>query len=305
MNLNHLKLFLAVAEQESILAASRVLGIPNSTLARQLKAFERQLGQQLILRSTRHLRLTAEGRALAERARPLIEELEDLGDDVKSHQGTLSGTLTVAIPSEFGVTWLNGCIAQFTKAHPSLELECITSMAPLDPVRRDVHVSIAYHRGDKADSTQVIRPLLTMKSSVVIAPSLLGDRSPPATIKALAGEPCISTLTALKANPWVFLDDRGQAVTLRTTSRYRVDSSQMLISGALAGIGYAIIPTAFCEPYLATGELIELTLDHTPAPLEIVAIYPDRNGISTRTRAFVDLIEAELKRSVGALEVPS
>ncbi|MCM2130628.1 LysR family transcriptional regulator [Larsenimonas rhizosphaerae] len=295
MNLDHLKLFVAVAEQESILAASKMLDIPNSTLSRQIKNLEGQLGQQLVLRSTRHLRLTAEGRALYERARPLVAALSDIGHEVKSRHGRLSGTLTVAIPSEFCVTWLNRGIAEFSRQHPELALECITSMAPLDPVRRDVHVSIAYHRGDRQSSNMVVRPLLSLASSVVATPELLARYAAPSRISELAELPCISTLTALKSNPWVFIDDKGQAVSLKLPSRYKVDSSQMLISGALAGIGFAIIPTAFCASHLASGELVELTLDCQPAPLDIVAIYPNRNSISVRARAFVDMVKTELR----------
>ncbi|MHB0776018.1 LysR family transcriptional regulator [Halomonas sp. WWR20] len=301
MNLNYLKIFIAVAQQGSILSASKALNIPKSTVARHLEQLEKQLSQQLVLRNTRHLRLTAEGHYLYQRAKDIIGNLEEIEHEMKDNEGKLSGRITVSIPSEFGVRWLNESIANFVAENTEISIDCITSMAPLDPVRRDIDVSICYHRGKLSDSGMVIRSLVSMRSSIVVAPSVIKTYGRPTTAQALSRLPCISTLTALEANPWHFLDQEGRRTSLDVTTRYRVDSSMMLIAGARAGIGFAIIPYEFCKNSIASGELVELTLDLTPAPLEIVAIHPDRHSITHRTRAFVDVVEAQLKAHTSPL----
>ncbi|MCK0746241.1 LysR family transcriptional regulator [Chromohalobacter nigrandesensis] len=294
MNLDYLKVFVAIARQGSILAASRALAMPKSTVARHLDQLESQLSHQLVLRNTRHLRLTAEGQRLYHLAKDIIGDLEEVEHEMKDRHGRLSGKITVAIPSEFGVKWLNESIADFVADHPDIAIDCITSMAPLDPVRRDVDVSICYHRGKLSDSGMVVRPLVSMRSAVVAAPSVIARHGRPASVQALSHLPCISTLTALQSNPWHFIDAEGRTIALDVPTRYRVDSSLMLIAGARAGIGYAIIPYEFCQESIESGDLIELALDLKPAPLEIVAIHPDRKSISTRTRAFVDIVEKQL-----------
>ncbi|WP_162617939.1 LysR family transcriptional regulator [Salinicola halophilus] len=301
MNLNHLRIFVSVAEQGSILAASKALGVPKSTVARQLAQFETELAQPLVLRNTRHLRLTPSGRRLYERAHCLIAALEELENDLGESDDALSGKLTVAIPSEFAVRWLNDGVAAFVAAHPGVALDCVTSMAPLDPVKRDVDVSISYHRGKLADSAMVVRSLVTMESVVVAAPSVIAEHGRPGSIHELTTLPCLSTLTALEANPWHFLDASGQAISLKVPARYRVDSSTLLIAGARAGIGFAIIPRHFCQPWIDAGELLEIALDLTPAPLEIIAIHPDRHGITARARAFVDLVQSRLRQEPGLI----
>ncbi|MCK0713624.1 LysR family transcriptional regulator [Chromohalobacter sarecensis] len=294
MNLDYLKVFVAIARQGSILAASRALAMPKSTVARHLDQLESQLSHQLVLRNTRHLRLTAEGQRLYHLAGDIIGDLEEIEHEMKNRHGNLSGRITVAIPSEFGVKWLNESIADFVADHPDIAIDCITSMAPLDPVRRDVDVSICYHRGKLSDSGMVVRPLVSMRSAVVAAPSVIARHGRPASVQELSHLPCISTLTALQSNPWHFIDAEGRTIALDVPTRYRVDSSLMLIAGARAGIGYAIIPYEFCQESIGSGDLIELALDLKPAPLEIVAIHPDRKSISTRTRAFVDIVEKQL-----------
>ncbi|MEC8916423.1 LysR family transcriptional regulator [Salinicola sp. LHM] len=294
MNLDYLKVFTAIAKQGSILAASKAMGIPKSTVARQLRQLEKQLSRQLVLRNTRHLRLTDEGQRLYQKVKGLIGDLEEVEHDMKGRLGKLSGKITVAIPSEFGVKWLNESIATFAANHPDIAIDCITSMAPLDPVRRDVDVSICYHRGKLSDSGMVVRPLVSMRSAVVAAPSIIANYGRPASVHELSQLPCISTLTALQANPWHFIDAEGRTIALDVPTRYRVDSSLMLIAGARAGIGFAIIPYEFCTESIESGDLIELALDLNPAPLEIVAIHPDRKSISQRTRAFLDVVEQQL-----------
>ncbi|WP_447528668.1 LysR family transcriptional regulator [Vreelandella sp. TE19] len=298
MNLNYLKIFVVVADQGSITAASKALGIPNSTVARQLTQLENQLGKQLILRSTRHLRLTEEGKSIYQKAASLIAELDEVENEIKSEQGYLSGKITLAIPSEFGVKWLNEILAEFALVHPNVSIECITSMAPLDPVRRDIDISIAYHRGNFEDSSLIMRKLVKLESVVVASPALIKSHGIPEKVQELPGLPCISTLLALEQNPWHFIGKNGALFHLSIESRYKVDSSQMLIAGAIKGIGYAIIPRVFCEQHLATGELVEIPLDHTPAPLEIVAIYPNRS-INYRSRWLVEEIANALTQQLG------
>lgn len=295
MNLNFLKIFITVARQGSLLAASKSLGMSNSTIGRQLAQFEEQMGMQLVLRNTRHLRLTDDGKKLYERTEGLIAELDEIKNEIKAEDGEISGKITISIPSEFGVKWLNTCIADFAAEHKNISIECITSMAPLDPIRRDVDVSITYHRGKFDDSGMVMRPLLKLPSVVVAAPKLIAKHGIPHSVEQLRDLPCISTLLALKANPWHFLDEDSGSLCLNINSSYKVDSSQMLISGAVAGIGYAIIPYAFCQDQIRSGKLVTIDLDYKPAPLEVVAIFPNRS-IAHRSRALVDKIELTLTR---------
>ncbi|MCP1314089.1 MULTISPECIES: LysR family transcriptional regulator [unclassified Halomonas] len=293
MNLNHLKVFIVVAEQGSVLAASKALGVPNSTVARQLAQFEEQLGMQLVLRSTRYLRLTDEGKRIYAKTAALVEQLDEVENQITSEQGSLAGKITLAVPSEFGAQWLDTAIAEFAIEHPRVSIECITSMAPLDPVRRDIDVSIAYHRGNFEDSSLIMRKLLRLESVVVAAPHLIEKHGTPCSIKALERLPCISTLLALKENPWHFMGAKQRLFHVNVGSRYKVDSSRMLITGALKGIGYAIIPRVFCEEHIGEGRLVELELDYPPAPLEVVAIYPNRS-INHRSRLLVKKIAQTL-----------
>ncbi|WP_077927177.1 LysR family transcriptional regulator [Wohlfahrtiimonas populi] len=77
MNLNALKIFVAVVERGSFIGASRTLNIPSSNISRAVTQLEQQLQYQLLVRSTRQLRLTEFGDVLFTSAKPLINGMNE------------------------------------------------------------------------------------------------------------------------------------------------------------------------------------------------------------------------------------
>ena len=83
MELEQLRIFLAVAEHESFSAAARALFVSHSTTSRAVAALERELGAALLLREGRTVRLTREGEILQAEAKRLLEQVEELKAAVK------------------------------------------------------------------------------------------------------------------------------------------------------------------------------------------------------------------------------
>ena len=83
MELEQLRIFLAVAEHRSFSAAARALFVSHSTTSRAVAALERELGAALLLREGRTVRLTREGEILQAEAKRLLEQVEELKVAVK------------------------------------------------------------------------------------------------------------------------------------------------------------------------------------------------------------------------------
>ena len=83
MELEQLRIFLAVAEHQSFSAAARALFVSHSTTSRAVAALERELGAALLLREGRTVRLTREGEILQAEAKRLLEQVEELKAAVK------------------------------------------------------------------------------------------------------------------------------------------------------------------------------------------------------------------------------
>ncbi|EJO32366.1 LysR family transcriptional regulator [Achromobacter marplatensis] len=172
-------------------------------------------------------------------------------------------------------------------------------MTGLEVLREDVDLSIVFHRGHQEDSAFITRELATLPSIVVAAPSLLAKTGMPRHVRELKSLPCITTLSALKGQPWQFQDASGDIVKVPVRSRYRVNSGELAVAGAREGIGFAIVAAYPCQDDLATGRLQEVSLDLRPAPLQLLGAYSHRHSVTARVRALLDLIQVRLAGSAS------
>lgn len=293
LDLNTVRVYVAVVDEQSFAGASRLLAMPSSNVSRHVAALERRLGTRLLERSTRHLRMTEAGRLLYERAKPLLDTLLSTQEELGAVQRELRGPLKMCMPGE-APRLLAPILAEFCSLHPGIELECDTRMTGLEVLREDVDLSIVFHRGHQEDSAFITRELATLPSIVVAAPSLLAQTGMPRHVRELKSLPCITTLSALKGQPWQFQDAAGNIVKVPVRSRYRVNSGELAVAGARQGIGFAIVAAHPCQEDLAAGRLQELPLDLRPAPLKLLGAYSHRHSVTARVRALLELIQLRL-----------
>lgn len=121
----------------------------------------------------------------------------------------------------------------------------------------------------------------------------------PRHVRELKSLPCITTLSALKGQPWQFQDAAGEIVKVPVRSRYRVNSGELAVAGARQGIGFAIVAAYPCQEDLATGRLQEVSLDLRPAPLQLLGAYSHRHSVTARARALLELIQVRLSGSIS------
>lgn len=293
LDLNAVRVYAAVVDEQSFAGAARLLAMPSSNVSRHVAALERRLGTRLLERSTRHLRMTEAGRLLYERAKPLLDALLSTQEELGAVQRELRGPLKMCIPGE-AARLLGPILAEFCSLHPGIELECDTRMTGLEILREDVDLSIVFHRGHQEDSAFITRELATLASIVVAAPSLLARTGIPRHVRELKSLPCITTLSALKGQPWQFQDTAGDIIKVPVRSRYRVNSGELAVAGARQGIGFAIVAAYPCQEDLAAGRLQEVALDLRPAPLKLLGAYSHRHSVTARVRALLELIQVRL-----------
>lgn len=87
MELEQLRIFAAAAREGSLSGAARELYISHSTVSRTVTALERELGTQLMERSSHALRLTAAGEVLLEEGERLLRGAEAAACRVREMAG--------------------------------------------------------------------------------------------------------------------------------------------------------------------------------------------------------------------------
>ena len=102
LRFDDLQLFVRAADLGSLSAAARVMDLSPAVASAALKRIEQQLGTRLLARSTRSLRLTAEGEGFLEYARASLSALDEGRRLLASGQDQVSGVLQLSAPSDFG-----------------------------------------------------------------------------------------------------------------------------------------------------------------------------------------------------------
>lgn len=112
-DLKPVRVFLKVAELSSFSDASRVLGMTPASVTRIVAKLEADLGQQLLLRTTRAVSLTTAGALVAARYRPVLEQFDRVTDEVTRTTMPDSGHLSINAPISLGLRLLPDLIVQF------------------------------------------------------------------------------------------------------------------------------------------------------------------------------------------------
>jgi LysR family transcriptional regulator, carnitine catabolism transcriptional activator len=146
MNLTQrqLSMFIITAKQGNVSRASELLHISQPALTRALKEFERQLGFELFVRTTRRLQLTLRGEQFLPTATRLLKQMELALEDLKNQSKGLSGSLSIAVGTAFGATIL-------AKSHPGLRVDVIDDNSAgitQRVVRAEVELGIGTPVGD-------------------------------------------------------------------------------------------------------------------------------------------------------------
>ena len=120
MNLepNDLLLFARVVDEGSFSRAAERLGLPKSTVSRRVAALEAQLGERLLLRTTRKLTVTDFGLAVLEHAHHVVEDVAAAASLAQNRQVEPSGRLRVTMPSDLANIVLAPLLAEFVVSVP-------------------------------------------------------------------------------------------------------------------------------------------------------------------------------------------
>ncbi|MEZ6968957.1 LysR family transcriptional regulator [Aeromonas sp. S11(2024)] len=294
MELNALKIFIAVVENSSFVGASKTLQIPTSNVSRSISQLEEALNLQLIERSTRHMKLTQSGQLLYTRVKPLLESLEQTEAELTSQQIQLKGPLRICIPNEAGPKLLGTAIADFACQHPEITISCITNLSGLESLREDLDMAIIIHRGKMDDCDYIASHLTTIPCTVVGSPSLIQKWGLPNHTSQLKTLPCITTVSALKGMPWQFTRTGSEFSTIQVNEHYRVNSGELALKAAIAGVGFAILAKVSCQEFINDGSLVEIELELPAAPLQLFAVYANRQYLPAKTRVFIEFVRQNI-----------
>jgi DNA-binding transcriptional LysR family regulator len=130
MELRHLRYFVVVAEELNLTRAAAKLHVAQPALSRQMHDLEDELQTPLFARTRAGVELTRAGRAFYPKARGILAQTADAMNEARTAAGAVSGRLGLGYPSGLHLNYLAPLIADFRKAHPTVEFDFFHALPP-------------------------------------------------------------------------------------------------------------------------------------------------------------------------------
>jgi DNA-binding transcriptional LysR family regulator len=285
-----LRLFVRVARRGSFSAASRELGVPQSTVSRTIAELEREMGTVLLARTTRAVTLTDAGADFLSRLEPILADLEEAAQIARGG-GELRGMLRVALGSSLGAREVIPRLPPFLDRHPALTLDLVLADQRQDLLTEGIDVALRF--GPLPDSTATARRIRAWPKILSASPAYLTRTGTPKTPADLSGHAII--LGPVSENPnWTF-HHGGTATSVRVDGRIRITGNEGAIAAAVAGLGVIMTTSGAVRREMERGELVRILDDWDLGAHELSAVFVSGRGAKPSARALVDFLVDALR----------
>ncbi len=288
-SLDDLRIFAMVADHRSFRETAAKIGRTPSAVSHAIRQLEERLGVRLFHRTTRSVSPTDAGLRLLARLQPALQEistaLEDLNNELVRPRGRLKLYCThMAALAVVAPVW-----SRFLATYPDVRLELEVGEKPIDIVAADCDAGIGPRDRAPNDmiAVKVTGPLAT---TVVGSPAYLSRRTPPRTPEELLRHNCINYRRGDGSiYEWAFERD-GKATHVAVSGPVTVANADLGLLAALDGLGLVYTVKASAEPFLRSGQLVEVMGDWLPCLEGFVLYYPGRRHAPAPLRAFIDMV---------------
>lgn len=285
-----LAVFLAVLREGGFRAAAQRLGVAASRVSTTVSRLERALGTPLLLRTTRSVRATEQGRALADRLSPLFAEMDLACTHAAGSAAEVRGRLKLNVPGAVMPDILPPLLATYQQRHPEVVVELFVENDLVDIVADGCDAGIRY--GTALAPGMISVPIGPRRQQVALAasPAYLARRGMPRTADDLTGHDAIRyRLPNGSLIPWRLRQGDGVAdVTPPARLVLGVNALHSGLAYARADLGIIGMFRNWLAEDFARGTLVAVLPECWPTFDGPRLYYPNRLT-SPPLRAFIDL----------------
>lgn len=279
--------FFHVAEQLSFRRAADALGISTAAVSKAVTNLEARLGVKLLVRSSRAVALTPEGKLFHARARDAVASVQ-AGHAQLAHSRTQArGVVRISTSFILGPVVV-ASLPALTARYPEL----VVHLALTDRVSGLLaeEIDVALRVGARTPSALVSRVLYEPRWVTVASPDFLARHGTPARPADLARYRCARFVDPRgRPVPWWFADSANAAAApLEVAGSLLVDQGELLLVAALAGVGVAQLFDFMVADHVRDGRLVAILEDFAAPGPPLHAVSTPERSRSANVRAVVD-----------------
>ncbi|WP_019531140.1 LysR family transcriptional regulator [Dasania marina] len=282
--LRAIQLFVRLADLGSFTRVAEQINVSKSMISKEIGRLEDDLGARLLHRSTRNVQLTHVGEGYLQRAREILEKIDDADSFVSDLQHNPRGKLKINAPMVLGITELSKMFADFMRAYPDIALDIHLGDEDVDLVEQGF--DLGFRASSRPfDSSYVGRPLTEFSYHVCASPGYLASHAPISLPRDLQSHNCFVYSYFKGKNVWPIED--GVVID----GALRVNSVLFMMEAIKADLGLGFLPDFVCRSALDNGELVEVLAGAKKPKLTLYALYPARHFVPAKIVQCIDFLE--------------
>ena len=281
--------FLTVVEAQSFSKAAEQLNLSRARVSQIISRLEKDMGVQLLYRSTRSLSLSPAGETFYQLSRQGVNQLEHAVLSAQNAHSSIGGQIRInSVGGLFGEEILAPILIQFMNDNPKIEIELSFSSTREDLI--ESQYDLVVRMGALMNSNLIGRKLTRYTNHLVASPTYFENQSKPQSPKDLLDHALING----SVKRWSFTHiSSKEKYDLPVQGKLKCLNGYVVRRATLDGAGISRQPAYYVKDDIESGRLIELLPDWHIPHSDVTLLYPKSRNISLRVKALVHyLMEA-------------
>ncbi|MGF1878063.1 LysR family transcriptional regulator [Photobacterium frigidiphilum] len=279
VSMDDLYLFVLTVRHGGISAAAKAYSLQRSKVSRRLQELEKSVGSQLLIRTTRHIELTENGRLLYEQVNQPLTMVNQAVNLLENQQKELQGVLRIAVPAALITSSMFAeLIDKYAARFPNVLLEIQHCQESIDLKRENIDLQLLPNILKVVNEDYVQQTLLPFPCCLVASPGYIAVHGTPKDLANLMDH----RILVSRYNSTALAD----GLTVRLCS----DDLRLIQHMAKSDHGIALLPTILVRDAVTAGELINVLSGERFPEIKLTLIYPSREFLPEKTRVMVQLL---------------
>lgn len=283
--------FLAVARERSFTRAATKLGMTQSALSQIIRNLEERIGVRLLNRTTRSVTPTQAGERLFLSIGPRFNEMDTALAALGELRDKPAGTVRLTATEHAATALVLPALAKILPKYPDIHVEVIIDYGLTNIVAQQVDAGI--RPGELVARDMIaVRVSPDLRMAVVGSPSYFAGRKRPKTPQDLTSHNCLNLRLPTHGGSlyaWEF-EKNGRELNVRVEGQLVFNSAELLLEGALEGLGLAYLTEGHVQRYVAQGQLVRVLADWCPPFSGYHLYYPSRRQHSPAFALVLDAL---------------
>ena len=289
--------FVLIVDQGSFSGAARIAGATPSAMSRCVSRLEQALGNKLLHRTTRKLRLSESGRSVYEHAQTMLEAARQAMNSGSSVQDIAQGTLTLSVPKAVGRFVIHPLMSEFLRRYPQVDVRLRLEDRYMDLI--DDGVDLALRITNSPSPGLYGKPLMPISHLICATPEYLRQHGTPGKPEDLRQHSCISLGETPADSRWKFRK-HGKSETIQTHGRYAANHTGVRLDAVLNHLGIGSLPLFTAREVLARGEIVQVLPEWefiSAYSGQLWLLWSSGKHMPARMRAMIDYLSEKMPSS--------